>query len=833
MNQQIQKPPTSWPLIILFFIIMLSVGVLGITYYNYQKDNLLTEKLQELSAISDLKIRQITQWRFERLSDGKFLGDNLMLVEKISDFLDHPVELRSGRMVLQSLKSLTENFDYRSALLAGRNGDVRLAFPSRDTLIGDNLRPLLKGIARDRKIVMTDLHINKSVNYPHLDLIVPLIDRNINDTLVLGFLILRIDPGKVLYPLLQSWPTASRSAETLLIRKDGDEIVYLNELRHLKKSALTLKKQASEENLPAAMAVRGVKGTIDGIDYRNVRVVASMKKIPGTQWFMIAKIDQEEVFSVLNSQIRLAVTVMVLFIATIGLFLGFLIWNQRVRFYRERYETELNRLALFKHFDYILKFANDIIMLLDKDLRIVEANDRALEVYMFGREEMIGMSLQKIQAPESLSEISEQLAIVNEHGSSTFETIHKRKDDTVFPVEISSRIVNIEGSNYYQTIGRDITERKHAEETLRESEMRFRKIFEESPFPMVITGKDFGIIRANASFSGMSGYTEEELKMLILSDLVHPGDIADDPVNLMRLIAGDIPVYQSEKRYLRKDKSVIIGSSTISIIRNNRDEAQFFIGMVEDITLRKKAEQAIVAAKLKAEESDRLKTAFLHNVSHEIRTPMNAIIGFSSLLNEPDLNEPDRQQYTEIIFQSSNQLLSIINDIVDVANIESGQVKVHMKKTDLNLSLRSLDEQFSYSEKQYKISINLSAGLPDNKAVIMTDNTKLIQILSNLINNSLKFTPSGQIDFGYTLRENWLVFFVRDTGIGIPQESIEKIFDRFYQVDRTVSRQFGGTGLGLSICKAYVHLLGGNISVASSPGTGTSFTFTIPYLPAE
>ena len=960
MNLQIQKPPVSWPLIVLFFVIILSVGIAGITYYNYQKDNLLTEKLQELSTIADLKIKQITQWRFERLSDGKFLGDNLTLVEKISDFLHHPEKMASVEMVRQSLKSLTENFDYRSAMLVGPTGNVRLAYPPGDTIIGDNLRPLLNLIALGRKNVMTDLHINRSVNYVHLDLIVPLIDRNINDTIVQGFLVLRIDPEKVLYPLIKSWPAVSKSAETLLIRKEGDEIVYLNELRHIKSSELTLRKPLSEDRLPAAMALRGIKGTTDGIDYRNVRVVASMKKVPGTQWFMIAKVDREEVYSVLKSQMRLVITVMVLFIATIGFFLGFLLWNQRVLFYRERYEDELKRLALFKHFDYILKFANDIILLLDADLNIVEANDRALEVYMFEREEMIGSTLQRIQAPGSISVISQQIAMVNENGSATFETIHKRKDDTTFPVEISSRIVSIEGSKYYQTIGRDITERKQAEETLRESEVRFRKIFEESPFPMVITGKDFGIIRANQSFCKMTGYKEDELKLLTLSDLTHPEDVADEPVNLMRLIAGDIPVYHSEKRYLRKDRSVIIGSSTISILRNTRDEAQLFIGMVEDITLRKEAEDSLeksfsiimatlestedgilvvdmsgkivqynnkfaemwrvprdimdtgnddealgfvqeqlvdpasflesvkrlylhpeetssdilefrdgrfferysqpqkingrcvgrvwsfrditqkkraehelISAKLRAEESDRLKTAFLHNVSHEIRTPMNAIIGFSSLLNESDLVEADRRQYTEIIFQSSNQLLSIINDIVDVANIESGQVKVNIKKTDLNFSLRSLDEQFSYSEKQYKISINLTTGLPDDRAHIMTDNTKLIQILSNLINNSIKFTKDGNIDFGYTLKENWLEFFVKDTGIGIPQESVDKIFDRFYQVDRTVSRQFGGTGLGLSICKAYVQLLGGNISVTSSPGKETTFIFTIPYLPAE
>ncbi len=833
MNPQIQKPPTSWPLIILFLIIILSVSIAGITYYNYQKDNLLTEKLQELSAISDLKIRQITQWRFERLANGRFLGDDIMLQLRIAEYLKHPSNTWAFKTTQRMLKSLTENFDYRSAVLLDQDGKARLAFPVKDTATEDNLRQLLPEIKRDRKVLMTDLYLNSYAGNANIDLIIPLLGQRVNDTLVTGFMVLRVDPEKVLYPLLKSWPVPSKSAESLLVKKEGDEIVYLNELRHIKNSVLLLRKPVSDEKLPAVMAVKGIRGTIDGIDYRNVRVVASMKKIPGTPWYMVAKMDRDEIFTVLNSQMRLIITVLVLFITAIGLFLGFLLWNQRVLFYREKYESELNRLALFKHFDYILKFANDIIFLLDKDLNIVEANDRASEVYKFSRNELLRMNLKNIQAGETLSIISDQISGVNEDGSATFETLHKRRDETVFPVEISSRVVDIEGSQYYQTIGRDITERKHAEETLRESELRFRKIFEESPFPMVITGKDFGIIRANDSFCKMSGYMEEELKLLSLSDLIHPEDKAYDPVNLMRLIAEDIPVYHNEKRYMRKDGSSIIGSSTTSIIRNKQDEVQFFIWMVEDITKRKEAENELIAAKLKAEESDRLKTAFLHNVSHEIRTPMNAIIGFSSLLNEQDLIDSDRKQYTDIIFQSSNQLLSIINDIVDVANIETGLVKVNLGRTDLNFSMRTLDEQFGYSEKQYMIPINLTAALPDEQAIILTDNTKLIQVLSNLINNSIKFTRKGKIDFGYHLVDNYLEFFVTDTGIGIPNESLGKIFDRFYQVDRTISRQFGGTGLGLSICKAYVELLGGKIGVTSSAGEGTTFSFTIPYIPVK
>jgi signal transduction histidine kinase len=193
------------------------------------------------------------------------------------------------------------------------------------------------------------------------------------------------------------------------------------------------------------------------------------------------------------------------------------------------------------------------------------------------------------------------------------------------------------------------------------------------------------------------------------------------------------------------------------------------------------------------------------------------------------LQKEEREQYIEIIFQSSNQLLSIINDIVDIANVESGQVKVNLVEMNLNSDLRVLNEQFRIKEKQGNVQIYLKEGLSDNEAMIVTDKTKLIQVLSNLINNSVKFTRKGQIDFGYIQKNRILEFYVKDTGIGIPHEKLDKIFDRFYQVDGTGSRQYGGTGLGLSLCKAYVELLGGNITVESVPDKGSKFIFTIPY----
>lgn len=826
-NPRRKSPATPWMLIILFMIIALTSILLGIFYYNNQKKRLLNDKKTELQAIADLKVRQIDQWRQERITDGMFLSANKPLVELLAGYIKSQEPLQAKQEIAKILESFTEIFDYKNIILLDSSGNIVLSYDNTDTAIDIKLKGEIAGSTEFRKVILTDISPADDPAYLHMNLIVPLVNESETDTIYAGVMVLRIDPRDVLYPMIQTWPLPAKTAEAFIIKQEGDQIIYLSDLRFQRNSSMQLREPVSAEKIPSVLTLRGIESAVDAVDYRGKKVVAAMKKVPGINWYLVAKVDNDEVLSDLNEQITMVIIILVLFILTVGLLLGFIEWNESARFYREKYEKELDRLALRKHFDYILKYANDIIFLTDNNLTIIEANDRAAEIYQYEREELIGLPLSKIVDTES-SNILEEKKLLDEKESATFEAVHKRRDGTIFPVEVSSRKVEIEGVRYYQSICRDITERKQAEETLIESEERFRKIFEESPFPMAMTGKDLLILRANDSFCKMTGYSEDELKTFTFRNFTHPDYISQYEVSLMKLVAREIPIYYTENQYIRKDNTVIWGSTTVSIIHNNLDEIQYFLFMIEDITLRKKAETELIAAKEKAEESDRLKTAFLHNVSHEIRTPMNAIIGFSALLGEPDITQEERRQYIDIIFQSGGQLLSIINDIVDIANIESGQVKINPTRINLNAALKSLDEQFSYQEKEGILSINLLPDLPDEEAVIVTDSTKLIQILSNLISNSIKFTSKGRIDFGYVRNGNFFEFFVRDTGIGIPPEHHDKIFDRFYQVDKASSVKSSGTGLGLSICKAYVELLGGTIWLKSEPGKGTEFRFSIP-----
>jgi len=266
-----------------------------------------------------------------------------------------------------------------------------------------------------------------------------------------------------------------------------------------------------------------------------------------------------------------------------------------------------------------------------------------------------------------------------------------------------------------------------------------------------------------------------------------------------------------------------------------------------EITVKERT-QELLKAKEKAEESDRLKTAFLQNMSHEIRTPLNAISGFSGILNKPDLSEEKRKSFVSIIQSSSKQLISIVSDILTISALETKQEKLNYDKVCINNIIVDLLSIFKQQSLNQNISLYAKQQLSDKQSEIYTDKTKIIQILTNLLTNALKFTHEGFIEFGYEIVEthgrqyfvethgraslqNELQFYVKDTGIGIKSELHEKIFERFRQADNSIQMNYGGTGLGLSISKGFVELFGGKIWVESELEKGSTFYFTIPYKP--
>lgn len=371
-------------------------------------------------------------------------------------------------------------------------------------------------------------------------------------------------------------------------------------------------------------------------------------------------------------------------------------------------------------------------------------------------------------------------------------------------------------------------ELQKAFDSLKQSEEKFKGISETVPFGIAVTNQSGKIVFQNKALSEATGMNSDSfddgswLKSVFLEDRQMVSDLWKTAHEHRK------PMHGLQFR-IRSGNNIRWMHLKGGLI--NTDSG--FVGMVmvmENITDSKKAEQDIIKAKNKAEESDRLKSAFLANMSHEIRTPMNAILGFSDLLASDDYSTEEKFEFTEMIRSSGKLLLNLINDIIDISKIEAGELKVQPSVFKLLPLMENMHQTFrQHLDQNGKAQVKLILSQSDITEVeINTDKLRLQQILTNLLSNASKFTEKGQIEFGVIKINEKFEFFVKDTGIGIPETKLDVIFERFRQADDSHTRQYGGTGLGLAITKNLTELLGGKIWVESVEGKGTAFYFTLP-----
>jgi PAS domain S-box-containing protein len=353
------------------------------------------------------------------------------------------------------------------------------------------------------------------------------------------------------------------------------------------------------------------------------------------------------------------------------------------------------------------------------------------------------------------------------------------------------------------------------------------KAIEQSPVHIIVMNVNFEIEYVNKRFSDETGYLLEDLKdadawRLILENFPEKyfQDLAHNQTRPHN--------WHGEIKSHRKDGSVFWESVSISPLISDENQITHFVISKEDITARKRMVHELIEARNRSEKSDKLKDVFLQNLSHEVRTPLNAIVGFASLLQEKAEMPDEQMEYINIILGSSQQLLSIVNDILTISRIQTGQEVITHSEIYINSVLDDMNLIFKAQAQQNNLSFYIEKGNPERNFTIVTDETKLIQILTNLLNNAFKYTPKGSVVFGYNLQDESITFYVKDTGIGISPENQKIIFDRFRQVDTNFSRNYSGTGLGLSISKSFAEMLGGEIWVESTLGKGSVFYLSLP-----
>ncbi len=463
--------------------------------------------------------------------------------------------------------------------------------------------------------------------------------------------------------------------------------------------------------------------------------------------------------------------------------------------------------------------------------QFLEVNQKLSDMLGYTNEELTCMTWAELTHPDDLAENIRLLELVLAGVTDEYAMDKRfiRRDGNILYSHIAARCIHRSDGkvDYLALIVQDITERKLNEKLLIESEEKFRSITEQTGDLISITDDKGIIIYASSASRTLLQFDPDEMCGMIFTEFINEPEIPTALELFRQTIKGRAGKPGLEFSLKRKDGSVFIAEVNVSKFQQGSLIGTLVV--IRDITERKHSELELRKAKEKAEESDNLKSAFLANMSHEIRTPMNGILGFAGLLKEPGLNGATQQKYIKIIEKSGTRMLNIINDIVDISKIESGLMSIRMSASNINEQIEHIYSFFKSEVELKGITLRYKNALPAKESVIYTDKEKVFSILTNLVKNAIKYTSTGGIEFGYTLKGDFLEFYVKDTGIGIPPDRQEAIFERFVQADIEDKMARQGAGLGLSISKAFVEMLGGKIWVESKTIAGSTFYFTLPH----
>ncbi len=474
--------------------------------------------------------------------------------------------------------------------------------------------------------------------------------------------------------------------------------------------------------------------------------------------------------------------------------------------------------------------AADAVFWIAQDGRLLYANQSACRILGYARESLLAMSIFEIDRTLTADCWNASWRRMKESGPVTLESACRCSDGRSIPVEITWNCLTFEGQDFACAFARDIAARKAAELALRRTEARYRSIIDNALEGIFQTTRDGRFVSCNPALARIFGYSTPEELMQAVTDI--RGQLYVDGSKreeVIRLLEEKGAVAGHEFQAYRKDGAVIWLSENTRLVRDEKGEPLYYEGFIEDITERKRAAEDLRRAKEAAEAASRAKSQFLANMSHEIRTPINGIIGMTELALSTNLS-PEQREYLETVKNCADSLLSLIDDILDLSRLEVGRLELHPVPFSLRETLkRTLD---MLALRAHRKGLELSCNvLPDVPDLLVGDPNRLRQVIANLAGNAIKFTERGDVIVhvqsdlhrpdGVSLH-----FTVTDTGIGVPEDKREVIFEAFSQADGSMTRKYGGTGLGLSISSQLVRLMGGRIWVESAVGEGSAFHFT-------
>lgn len=811
-----ESPPYSgipiWIPLLAFILLTFSIGAAGYAIFEQNKKSITEKEVQNLGTIADLKVAQIVAWRETHRRRAEMFLHGSLLAGEVDLWLREGAQADKRReKILNILTGLRQVQNHKTISLLDGEGVARISTDD-GYAPGMAARKLAVAAMRSQRVLFSDLHREgRGDNRIKIDSVAPLrVTDEKKGTRIVGALLFEIDPDSFLYPLIQSWPIKSQSTETLLVRRDGDDVLFLNELRYKKGAALSLRIPLTNKQLPSAQAMLGSAKVTEGIDYRRVPVIAALRRVPDTPWFMVSKIDKAELFAPVNILQRWVTGLGFIFAVLGGALVSLWFKGHQARHahLKMQHYAAVEREMLVKHFDYLTKYANDIVLLLNAQGRIVEANDRAALAYGYPKEQLKSMSLSDLLAPGI--DLRSRLEEIEKKEGLKFESVHVRKNGATFPVESSMRAITIEGEQYFQGIISDITERKRAESALRKSESLLK-----ASQQMAHIGSWEMDLR-----SDILSWSDEMFRIFEVDparfdasyeaflDAVHPDDRAMVDMAYTESQKNRTP-YNIVHRLLFPDQRVKFVQEWCETQHDLEGHPIRSFGTTQDITERKLAEKRLgesykelekLTTHLEAVREDEQK-----RIARELHDEMGGVLAALNI------------KVSLMAAHPPTEMANLMTEVDNLANLVAAGIQaMHRTVTELRPSL--LDEVgLKFAIERYVQEFGKNTGiecdlrLPEEELTLDgNQSTAIFRIIQESLTNVAKHAKANRVSIVLSEWDTVRVLTVKDNGKG-------------FDLNTQKAKSFGLLGI-----RERAAMVGGKAEITSAVDKGTTVRVSLP-----
>lgn len=840
-------------------VVAVCLAVAFITYADFRR-NYTTRVMDELTAVASLKVFQLANWRNERLADAESLMDNAAFSTLVDAFEAARPNPALGPELASWMDSLRLAYQYSCVYLFDPHGQGLLASP-RSAAYPEHLAGEIPRAVLANQVIELDFHRHPD-GHIYYSVLAPILSPQ--GGLALGVVVLESDPDVYLYPYLAIWPLPSETAETLIVRRDGDDVLYISPLRFDPQAALSRRAPLTQTQLPAVQAGLGETGVIRGVDYRGERVVAAITAVPNSPWFVVARIDQAEVYAALRERLWQTGA----FVGAMGavslLGIGMLRREQRLRHLRVRYQAAERLRESEEKFRTAFLISPDAVSLSRLDGGEYVAVNQGFERLLgYTQGEALGKSSLDLELWVDPIERNNMITTLQANGTvSDFETQFRTKHGDVRQGLLSAALIGLGGDQLILKSIRDITERKQAEKNARDllaqtergrralasaledqkrareqtavSEARFRALFEGAAEGILVTDAEtHAFLHANPAICRMLGYTAAELRSLGLAN-IHPRD-AESPLLATFAVMkdGDSKAGVSVP-CVRKDGSIIYVD--ISGVRQVLDGRPCVVGFFTDATdrLRREEEQHRIEAQLRQTQKLEAIGTLASGVAHEINNPLMGMLNYAELVKERVAAIPRVVELADGILEEGWRIANIVKNLLSFARRDEATGSLASVREIVDASLSLLGNLLIKSQ------IELHIDIPSDLPAVRCRRQQIQQVLVNLIRNAqaalderyLHAAPDKTLSITAGVLDDqegtWVRIAVEDHGTGVPESIRERIFEPFF----TNKGRDRGSGLGLWVSRGIVAEHHGRLLFETQVGEYTRFYVDLP-LPIE